>query len=196
MRNKIVFKTMALTVFVLGIVFGAMMIYNLNQETVIETISQKRGWGFLPLGDGALGAGASGFQYFMVYPHQAVPGTAYASNLSNATAYEFSDSLNTEMTGETPYTQKFDFVLKFRVNTTVGWNTSSSEWMDSWVRANLSVNFDFLADITNSAMTIKQIANNTEYAWYHAYLNNGGAGYQIAKNEKFNCTMIKAEGYY
>lgn len=172
------------------------LLSNVNDGMTVGTMG-GRSWKPIITGDANPGGDNSGFMYFMVYPHQADPGTAYASNLSNATAYEFSDSLNTEMTGETPHSTTFDFVLKFRVNDTVGYNVSGSCWEDSWVRANITCDFDFAGDIAaDTAMTIVQIATSTDFAWYHAYINNGAVGYQITHNEKFNVTSVKASGYY
>lgn len=134
---------------------------------------------------------------FGTITHSATPATTYATNISNSSFFEFRDFLNGEMDGETPWGVAFDFALKFVVNTTVGYNTSGSRWMDSWVRANLTCNFDFITDIGPlAAMTIVQIENNTNYAWYYAYMNNGGSGYTITKNEKFNCTAIVGQGYW
>ena len=192
---------------VCGFVFGAvasgylMLVEPELKDTLTNSVGVNimgsRSWKPFVTGDGDPGGDASGFMYFMVYPHSATPATTYASNLSNATAYEYSDSLNAEMTGETPHTTAFDFVLKFRVNDTVAYNVSGSKWMDTWVRANITCDFDFAADIAaDTAMTIVQIANGTDFAWYHAYVNNGGVGYQITHNEKFNVTSVKASGYY
>jgi hypothetical protein len=196
MKRKGFLGSIAISFLLIGVVVGIVMIANMNISEIIVSVGQ-RGWRNIVSADADPGGTSSGFMYFMVYPHQAAPGTAYAANLSNATAYEFSDSLNTEMTGETPYSTTFDFVLKFRVNTTVGYNTSGSRWEDSWVRANITCNFDWATDIsTLSSMTIIQIGNNTQFAWYHAYINNAAAGYQIGKNERFNVTALTAEGYY
>jgi hypothetical protein len=186
MRIKERLGRSALVGFVLvGFVSGLVLLSNTNLTEVVSADT----------GGGPLTAGASGFCYFMTCPHAANPATTYASNLTNASSYEHSFYLNREMDGETPYTTPFDFVLKFRVNATVGYNVT--KWMDSWVRANLTVNFDFATDVGPlAAMTIVMIKNTTTYAWYHAYMNNAHAGYSLAKNEKFNCTTIKAEGYY
>lgn len=179
-----------------GFVCGLVLMVNMNPTQILESVGE-RGWKNIALADGPHAAGTCAFLYFMAYPHAAVPGTTYASNLSNASAYEFSDTLNGEMTGETPYSTAFDFVVKFVVNQTIGYNVSGSKWEDSWVRANLTCDFEYAADIGPlAAMTIIQIANNTDYAWYHGYINNGGAGYQITKNEKYNCTAITIQGWY
>jgi len=190
-------KPLLISFLLVGLVCGIVLIANMNPTEIISS-GGRRGWQNIVSADGdggPLAAGESGFCYFMVYPHQAAPGTAYASNLTNASAYEVQYYLDQEMTGETPYGHTFNFVLKIRVNTTVGYNTSSSSWMSTWVRCLLSVNFDYRADISNAAMTVVEITHTATYAWYHLYLNNGGAGYTITKNEKFNCTIL-AQGYY
>jgi hypothetical protein len=185
---------------VIGVGFvSAFLITSQIQDPIIKTTinSIPRTWH--SLGDGTIAAGGSGFCYFMTYAHQAAPGTAYKTNLSNSSAlsYEYRDALNGEMSHETPYSTAFDFVVKFRVNTTVGYNTSGSRWMDSWVRANITCNFQFATDIPAlSAMTIVQIVNNSNYAWYHGYINNAHAGYQITKGETFNVTTLRVQGYY
>lgn len=195
------FKTIGVVGLLLtGVVVGMVFLFQL--EPVIETQiiqSVPRIWN--AVGDGAFDGETSTILYFMVYQHQAAPGTAYAANLTNRTGgnykcFEWSDTLNTEMTGETNYSTAFNFVLKFVVNDTVGYNVSASEWEDSWVRANLTCDFDFAGDISDASMTIIQIANSSSLAWYHGYLDNAAAGYQITKNEKFNITEVKAEGYW
>jgi len=198
-RTKSIFKAGKigfLLVIVAVSVVTAMMYLQQVSEPVMQTTIQSAPRSWKPVGYANPGTGKGGFLCFGTYPHQAVPGTAYKSNLSNATMYEFTDNpAGGELTRETPYTQLFDFVLTFRVNATQGYNTSGSRWMDSWVQANLTINFDFLADVPKTAMTIVQISNNTVYAWYNAYLNKGGAGYQISKNEKFTYTT-DASAYY
>ena len=195
--NKFLKKTLP-ALSILGICFIAGIMYTMSLQDVIENPLDVRSWKpGLVKADGDPGGDNSGFMYFMSYPHQAAPAVAYASNLSNATAYEFLDSLNGEMTGETPYNTAFDFVMKFRANDTVAYNTTTSTWEDTWVRANITCDFDFAVDIgPDAAMTIVQIGNNTDFAWYHAYINNGAAGYQITHNEKFNVTSLTADGYY
>jgi len=160
----------------------------IQNEIYEEQIKIREKW--VPqVGDADPGSGNSGFMYFMAYPHQADPGTTYASNLSNATAYEFLDSWDGEMTGETPYSTTFDFVMKVRVNNTDGYNTSS--WEDDWVKANISVDFDYASDVSDLDMTEIVIGTqDTTYRWYHYYINNGGSGYTITKGESYNCTAV------
>ena len=185
--NRLLGSAMA-TVLIASAITGIVLLANL-QEPITQTTVEEKKWVRHPLGDGNPGAGNTGLMYFMAYPHQADPGTAYASNLSNATAYEFSDVGDAEMTGETPYNTAFDFVMKVRVNNTDGYNTSGSTWEDTWVRANLTVDFDFAGDISDSAMTEVVIGTEgTTYRWYHYYLNNAGSGYTITKGETYNCT--------
>jgi hypothetical protein len=191
-------KSVLVSCILIGFVSGLVIVSNMNPSEIISSVGQ-RGWKNIASADATLASSESGFLCFMTYPHQATPLVAYAENLSNSSltggAYEFLDSLNGEMTNETPYNTAFDFVLKFQVNDTVGYNVS--KWMDSWVRANITVDFDFIADVGPLAsMTIVQIWNCTDYAVYQAYINNGGSGYSLGKNEKFNCTTIQAEGYW
>jgi hypothetical protein len=195
MKKLSILKAGSLTAFlIIGAIVGIMVSFQMN-DVIVEQLGGAPSRSWSALGDATLASGTSGFMYFMKYPHQAAPGTAYHSNLSNTTAYEYRDSLNGELTGETPYTVFYDYIYKFRVNTTVGYNTSGSKWMDSWVRAYLAVDFTWQADVGNTSMTIIQITNTSTYAWYHAYLNNGGTGYQLAKNEKDNSTIF-VQGYY
>ena len=193
-------KISLVAVFGVFAVVAILMMFQVG-DVVVEQLTGERAWSPIALADGDPGGDVSGFMYFMAYPHQGVPATAYAANLTNATAYEFSDSLDAEMTGDTPYDTTFDFVMKFRVNDTVGYNVSGSCWEDSWVRANITCDFDYATDIAaDTVMTIVQIANSADFAWYHAYIQdyNGdvGSGFTITHNEKYNVTSVTADGYY
>jgi len=189
-------NSLLVSALLVGVICSMVALVNMNPTGIISKVSERE-WKPIPTGDGPHTPGTCAFLSFGAYPHSATPGTTYANNVSNATAYEFRDFLNGEMTGETPYNTAFDFLLKFVVNSTVGYNVSGSRWMDSWVRANLTCNFEFAADIGPLAsMTIVQIQNNTAHAWYYAYMNNGGAGYQITKGESYNCSAITSAGYW
>lgn len=189
--------TILAVVFVAGIFFNVQVTKPIvEQEIVDEIIVKQREWKRNALADADPGSGNTGFMYIMVYPHQADPGTAYASNLSNATAYEYSDSTDCELTGETPWGVTVDFVKKIRINNTDGYNSSGSQWQDDWSRANISVDFDFLSDISDSAMTKVVIGTDgTTYRWYNCYINNGGSGYTITKGESFNITALTLDIY-
>lgn len=179
----------------IGLVISTVLLVNMNPTEIIMSLGE-RGWKNFASADGPLEGDASGFLAFYAYPHQGTPGTAYATNLSNASAYEYSDVLNAEMTGETPYDTAFDFVVKFRVNDTVGYNTSGSTWEISWVRVYITVNFEFAADQGNTTMTIVEITNTSSFCWYHGYINNAAAGYTITKNEAYNVTDLCGQGYW
>jgi hypothetical protein len=118
--------------------------------------------------------------------HAAAPAVTYASNISNASFYEFRDVTTGEMTGTTPHSTAFDFLVKYRLNASDGYNTSSSAWTLLWSYINMSCNFNWTADITTLTMTDVEIDNSGTYIWIYAYANNGGAGYTISKNEKFS----------
>ena len=188
-RSSLVFSAVMIGVY-LAISF--IMIGFQVQDVVFE---HERGNQLIALADGNPGAGVGGFCYWMVYPHQAVPGTAYASNLSNATAYEFSDTVNASMTGETPYDTTFDLILKYGYSNDEDWNSTGSVWEDGWIwvtctNADLSIAAD-----TN--MTEIEIANTSDgYPWMHYYMNNGGAGYTITHGQSCNTTSVKPWAYY
>lgn len=187
--NKNVVKAGGLlSLIVVGFTVGLLYLGSVGEVVVEETITAK--WHRLPyVGDGDPGGDNSGFMVGRAYPHQAAPAVAYAVNLTNDNSYEHSDTINTTMTNETPHSTTFDLVLKFRVNDTVNYNVSDSSWEPSWILANATVDFDWAADVPWTTMTLVEIDNNTNFCWYHAYLNNGGAGYQIAQNEGYNWTF-------
>lgn len=169
-----------------------------DEETEIIYVDDKPEW--TPItGDGDPGGDTSGFMYGMNYPHSGTPATTYASNLSNATAYEFSDSLDAEMTGETPYNTAYDKVFKYRVNDTVAYDTSNSSWRIDWVRAYLTVDFTSNADFSDQAMEVVHIGNNTDFMWFHVYLQDSdggaGSGFTITHGETFKMYPLM-EGYY
>lgn len=185
-KSKSIFKAgkigIIMTVVAIGFVSAFMVTYQL-QEPIIQTMSEKKGvWE--ALGDASPGSGKSGYLAFYIYPHAAVPATTYAANLSNATAYEHYDVNTGEMTHTTPYSTAFDFVVKYRLNVSDGYNSSSGWWTVNWSYITMACNFNWTADITTSTMTDVKISNGADYIYINAYLNNGGAGYQLSKNEK------------
>jgi len=170
-----------------------------DEETVVEyVVERKAEWTHIT-GDGDPGGDTSGFMYGMAYPYQADPGTAYASNLSNATAYEFRDTLDGEMTGETPYDTTYDWAFKYRVNDTVAYDTVNSTWREDWVRAYLTADFTSNADFSNIAMTIYQIGNSTDFMWFHAVIQDAdggaGTGFTITHGETYTINPLM-EGFY
>jgi hypothetical protein len=203
MKKKLQAILMLVTI---ATVITATIMYNANisdiekPEIIVEEEPVKpKEWH--DLGDADPGGDNSGYMYGMNYPYQATPTTAYASNLSNGTAYEFSDSLDAEMTNETPHTTPYDIVIKFRVNDTIGYNTSSSEWEISWVRILITVDFDYATDVGPlQAMEMIEIGNNSDFAWYHGYLQDAdggaGSGFQITHGELFNQSDIRIQVYH
>jgi hypothetical protein len=165
-----------------GFVSAFLMMSQIQDPIIQSTMPQKRGvWE--ALGDITIASGTSGVCAFYIYPHSVV-GT-YAANLSNATAYEYRDAITGEMTKTTPYNTLFDYCVKYRLNTSDGYNTSSSTWESSWAYVTMACNFNWSADITTVTMVTVEIAHNANYAWYNAYYRGpAGAGYQLSKNEK------------
>lgn len=172
---------------VIGIICGIVYLASIN-DVVKEKIVNEVRIPTLIVGDANPGDN-SGFFYFMIYPHAADAMVTYASNLSNATAYEFSDVGNTTCTGETPYSTTFDIVVKCGVTDEDGYWTSNDT-------RNPGYNWCLLtcADLSigaNTNMTEIFIGNTTTYAWYHYALNNSGSGYTITEGQSFNITSVK-----
>ena len=188
---------------IVGILFNIQTIKPIVDQDAVEqkTIAEKK-WIRQALGDADPGAGNTGFMYVMCYPHPATDPieTTYSVNLSNDStvggAYEFSDSTNTEMTNETPHGNAFDFVVKVRVNNSDGYNTSGAQWENDWVRSNITVDFDYLSDLNDVAMSEVVIGTEgTTYRWYHYVVNNSGSGYTLSKGELFNITSWTFDVY-
>jgi len=197
------------TLMIIGITISSIYLFSVSDVVVKQTIEEEqvpeRSWKPILTADADPGGDNSGFMYFMAKNHSTNPTDEYNANLTNGTGnpncYEWTDSLNGEATNETPYSTAFDFVVKFRVNDTVGYNISSSLWEITWVRANMTCDFDYATDVgADQEMTIIEIANNSDFAWYHAYLldadGGAGSGFQITHNEKYNITSLTADGYY
>ena len=177
------------TVLVIGVVVG--MLYSSSiQDPIIKQSYVKR-IATSVTGDGDPGAGKSGFFYMMIYPHSGNPNVDYAVNLSNSTAYEFSDTGdNNACTNETPYLTTFDIVVKVGVNNTDGYNASTPAWDNTFVWVNITC--ANLVIGANTDMSEVQIgASGTTYRWMQYYINNGGVGYTIDVGEHFNITSVK-----
>jgi len=181
-------------VLAVGLVAALLMTSYIGEPVVEQTIIAKTWHGPLVVGDPA--GDASGFCMFSTYPNQAVPATAYATNLTTGNCYEYyTAALSGEATGETPHSTAFDYVVKIRVNDTVGYNTTSSAWEPSWTFLNISVNYDFGTDISWTQMTLVEVTNNSNFCWYQGYINNGGAGYTLSQNQKFNASVNHTQYY-
>ena len=177
------------TLIAIGFVAG-MLATNQVTETIVENeviILKERKWQQVALGDPV--GDDTGFCEFYHYPHEADPATAYATNLSTASAYEYITSLSGEMTGETPHSTTFDYVCKIVVNSTIGYNATNTHWETDWVALNISVDYDFGTDIDWTAMTLVEITNHSAKCWYNGYINNAGSGYTLSQNQKTNSSL-------
>lgn len=160
-----------------------------NNSFVSKPVSE-RVWELAPLADADPGAGNSGFLEGRHNPYAATPLTTYNANISNATAYEFSDSINSTMTGETPYDTVFDVAHRHRFNVTDLYNSTGSTWELDWVYLNITC-----ADLgIATAITMEEIeiVNNSEFAWVTFYIQDAdggaGTGFTITHDEKVNAT--------
>jgi len=178
---------------VFALAFSLYLSFSGIEDVTISQVEPKEWEPISIVGDGDPGVGASGVLKIFIYPHQADPGTAYASNISSGW-YAHADYLNNSLTGEVPYDTAFDIVVKVRGNATHAYNTTSNTWMWDWIRSNLTC-----ADLSISANTSMEEVNisySGTYIWGHYYLNNGGAGYTISHGESVNVTYYKFEAYY
>lgn len=170
--------------------FCAMIIIStISLQDFVENPINMRQWHRIALGVNDPGGDNGGYTYFMAYPHTADPIGTYDANLSTSNAYEESELINTECANETPHSTTFDFVMGLRVNDTTSYNTSGVTWMPEWIAANITVDFDFAADVAWLNMTLMLITNTADFAWYNCFINNSGAGYQVTNNEAWNATV-------
>lgn len=190
-KNKRSYRAGGLTtIFVIGVVITALVMFSIQPD--------PRQW--TAIADNPLGAGAGGFLMIGTIVHSGTPETTYATNISNSSFYEFTDTEGSvEMTGETPSDTAFDFVFKFRTNTSQNWASNNATWVLAWVRGYMDIDFDFATDVTNQQFNIVEIANNSEYAWYYCYAQDTdggtGSGFTIANNEKFTINWFRADYY-
>ena len=191
--NRTILGSAMMTLIVIGAVCGIMLLSTSDLTQVIQTVGQ-RGWNQIATaeeGGGTVGAAEGGVLQVYIYPHSADPGTDYAANLSNASAYAWANTLNEAMTGNVPYGTTFDIVYKIRVNVSEAYNTTGSNWETSWVRCNITC-----ADLSigaDTAMTGLEIADNVDFMWMNYYENNGGAGYTITHGQQVNITSFKLQ---
>lgn len=183
-----------ITVIAIAFVLSMLLAQDFGNSVVYEAIKiEERKFQLVPHGDPA--EGESGFFYAMYYPHEAVPGTAYALNLSTGSAYEYTLSVNASMTGETPFDTTFDILIKWGWSDEHGWNSTGELWEDDWVFflgacAALGISAD-----TNFT-EIEIAATDGEYRWMHYYMNNAGVGYTISHGEQVNVTDCKPYAWY
>jgi len=175
---------------------AAFLLTSFLSEPMVEQEIKAKSWNRLGWIVGDPAGDESGFCMFSTYPHQGAPGTAYATNLTTGNCYEYyTAALSGEATGETPHSIAFDYVVKFRLNDTVGYNSTSSAWEPTWSYMNISVDYDFGADISWTQMTLVEVTNTTDFCWYQGYINNGGAGYTLSQNQKFNASVNLTQYY-
>lgn len=202
-KKEIIFGSAMLTtiiaVFVASLLFTQTTTQPIVEDIVIEAQEKERQWRPVPLGDADPGAGASGVLVVYIYPYQADPGTAYASNLTAGNAYEYNDGLNASCGSNVPYETAFDIVVKVRANTTHAYCSSNSTWVLEWVRANLTC-----SDLSITATTMEEQnisgteANDMIFVHYYLQDADGGAGtgFTIGHGQSVNVTHFRFEAYY
>lgn len=190
-RNNKAVKKLSFTI--IGIVVGLSLI-----GLSLLNVTFHREWG--AMADYNPGSGAGGFLRIGTCVHSATPGTTYATNVSSW--YEYTDSAGSaEMTGETPSDTAFDYVMKFRTNVSQNYASNNATWVLAWVRGQIDIDFDYATDVTGSAgnMVCVEVAHNTNYAWYQAYIQDSdggaGSGFTIANDEDFTINWYSADTY-
>ena len=179
-----------MTIFVSAMFFMFTVSEPIVNDAVQKIIMEERHPFLAPLADATPGD-VSAFLTYMVYPHDATPDTTYASNLSNATAYEFSDIGNTTCQGETPYSTTFDLVVKVQATNEDGYFTGNQSRSDGYVWCHLTCADLGIGADTNMTEVFMTGINSTETVYYTYYLNNAGAGYTITEGQDFNVTSVK-----
>ena len=183
---------------ILGVTVMLVLSFTTNFTEIISSIGQK-GWCNIATA-GTPPAGESGVYFIYIYPHQAVPYTAYKTNLTNASAYAYG-SLNATLTGSVPSGTAFDIVVKVRYNATHAFNTTSTDWVLSWTRGNITCASLSIGAYTAMSQSIIA-ANNasaggaTDYMFEHYWINNADAGYTISHGQTINVTLFSMQAYY
>ncbi len=133
------------------------------------------------------GTGASGFLEVFIVDHDSGP---YTSNISegdaNVIGYANSDSFSIDI----PHSTAFDIVVWTRANTS---DANDGSWNTSLIRCNMTATD--LGITTLTSMSEEQIGTNSTYIWVNYYLDNGGSGYTINRDETANIDEILYEHY-
>lgn len=183
-------KAGGLSVILFSLLCIGILVSTISFQDVITNPLEPRKWFNNALADHDPTGDMGGYIYFMTVALDTTPADSLNSNITmGTTAYEESDVINSEMGNETPHSTAYMYVINFKVNDTTSYNSSGTVWMPSWIYMNITVDHEFASDVAWVQMDLIEIANNTNFAWYHGYINNSGSGYTITNNEKFNATV-------
>ncbi len=199
-KNNILKGSLFVTAIVSGFIITMMLLANVNEPIIKQIEQEDREW-ITVAGDSPQSfatAGNTGIVGIYIYPHQANPTTAYATNLSTATAYAFEGThYNTSLGGNVPASTAFDIVIKVRVVKEDIVNGTTHQL--SWARMNLTCPHTTPVISTLTSMTQQNITNQVLGdpidSYQHYYLNNGGSGYTIGNGVNANVTAFKLEIY-
>ena len=179
-----------LSVFIAGLLIGASVSEPIVNQPSVEKGYMKKvdlDW----LGEAVIALNVSGVLEVYIWAN----GGTYTTNLSNASAscYASGDVNNTEIGTDVPYNTAFDVVVKVQWNYSHAFNETSG-WYD----------LDFVQCFANSTdlgvasaqADEYEITNVTEQWYMHFVWDNGGAGYQISRNEQISSFYMDFEAYY
>lgn len=164
--------------------FAVTFLAVITASMAIPSVVESPGWNIRVRADPDAGEG--GLVEIFIYTHQADPGTAYATNLSEGAGDTLAHGESGTLTGNVPYDTAFDIVLLFRFNVSQAYNSTGSTWMMDWVTGYMTC-----ADLSIGADTVMsevQTASNANYMWVQFYLNNSDSGYTISHNETVDVT--------
>ena len=168
-----------------------------SMEDVEEEIisAETRNWNNLG-SEAEPEAGASGLLSVYIYPHDGDPGTTYAENTSatlESAAYCYANADAQEI--HPPHTDTFDIVVRVRVNKTNCYDYVNDQFMDTWVRVNITSS-DLSISETTATNVVSHNSSTEGYIYINAYLNNGGAGYSIDRDETAEISQLELFAYY
>jgi len=196
-------KGSAITLLTIGLIVGMLIISN-SSPVPMEIVEQVRQWHkdiLVPISEADPGAGNSGVLGVWIYAHQADPGTAYATNLSEsgAAVYAFGDVNNSHIGSIVPYNTAFDIVVKVRWNRTHAFNDTNNVWEHDWVRGNITCAAFTLSDAGMDEQNITDAYGATGdllYIWMNYYSNNGGAGVTISRGQNVTSCAFTFDAFY
>jgi hypothetical protein len=159
--------------------FSSQVMQPVVEQRIIE---EKRV--MLPvLGDANPGANVSGYFHVRVVAY----GTSFANNITapGASVYEYSDSYNTSMTGQTPFNTPFSIGVKVggTCNDVCWSNNNTFNPAYAWCLITSTE-----LNLTSFNMTEVLIGqNSTGYSWIYYYADNT-SGFQVNEGGSYNFT--------
>jgi len=182
-HRKVIYGSTIATCLAIGFIVAMLVTTQVNETIIINSIPRE--WSDVggiqhPQPD------ASGVLVVRVRAHEALPGTAYATNITNATSFAYGQR-NTSMTGECPRGTLFDVVATVRFNRSDIENVTT--FMLTYARMNWTcavLGVGALTSMTAVNISDQALGERLEYMFVNFYDNNGGAGWSIGADVHVN----------